>query len=38
MTGIQKALIGSAGTLLMAFVVFGIYPWVRVIEVIPYSS
>jgi hypothetical protein len=38
MTGAQKALIGCAGTLLMAFVVFGIYTWVRVIETIPYSS
>jgi hypothetical protein len=34
----QKTLVGSTGVSLLAFVVFGIYTWVRVIQVIPYSS
>jgi hypothetical protein len=38
MAGTQKALIGSTGALLLAFVVFGIYTWVRVLQVIPYST
>ena len=38
MNSTQKTLMGSTGVLLLAFVVFGIYTWVRVIQVIPYSS
>jgi hypothetical protein len=38
MTGSQKMLIGTTGTLLMAFIVFGICTWIRVVESIPYST
>jgi hypothetical protein len=38
MSTAQKTLVGSTGVLLLAFVAFGIYTWVRVIQVIPYSS
>jgi hypothetical protein len=36
--GRQKVLIVGSGVLLAAFVTYGVYSWVRVIEVIPYSS
>ena len=38
MPTIQKALIGASGSLLLGFVVFGIYLQIRVLQVIPYSS
>ena len=38
MSSTQKTLVGSTGVLLLAFVAFGIFTWVRVIQVIPYSS
>jgi hypothetical protein len=38
MAGTQKALIGSTGAVLLAFVAFGVYTWVRVLQVIPYST
>ena len=38
MSSTQKALTGGTGVLLLAFVVFGIYTWVRVLQVIPHSS
>jgi hypothetical protein len=34
----QKAVVGSTGVLLLAFVAFGIFTWMRVLQVIPYSS
>lgn len=34
----QKTIIVSTGVLLLAFVVFGLYTWVRVVQVIPYST
>ncbi|MBI1177018.1 hypothetical protein GC207_06215 [bacterium] len=34
----QKMLVGSTGILLLGFVVSGIFTWIRVILVIPYSS
>jgi hypothetical protein len=36
--GRQKVLIAGSGVLLAAFVAYGVYTWVRVIEMIPYSS
>lgn len=38
MTSTQKAVLGATGVLLLGFVVFGIYTWIRVLQVIPYSS
>ena|ERR1035437_366710 len=38
MSSTQKTLVGSMAVLLMAFVVFGVFTWVRVLQVIPYSS
>jgi hypothetical protein len=38
MSGIQKTLAGSTGALLLAFVVHGILTWIRVLQVIQYSS
>jgi hypothetical protein len=38
MSSTQKAFVGSTGLLLLAFVAFGIFTWVRVLQVIPYSS
>ena len=38
MSTAQKTLVGSTGVLLLAFVVFGIFTWIRVLQVIPYSS
>lgn len=38
MSSTQKALVGSTGLLLLAFVAFGIFTWVRVLQVVPYSS
>jgi len=38
MSTTQKTLVGSTGVFLLAFIVFGIYTWVRVIQVISYSS
>jgi hypothetical protein len=36
--GPQKVLIAGSGVVLAAFVAYGVYTWVRVIEVIPGSS
>lgn len=38
MSGTQKTLVGSTGVLLLAFIVFGVVTWIRVLHVIPYSS
>lgn len=38
MNGGRKVLIAGSGVLLATFVAYGVYTWVRVIEVIPYSS
>ena len=38
MSTAQKTLVGSTGVLVLAFVVFGVFTWVRVLQVIPYSS
>jgi hypothetical protein len=38
MSSTQKAVVGSIGVLLLAFVAFGIFTWIRVLQVIPYSS
>ena len=38
MSSTQKAVVGSTGVLLLAFVAFGIFTWIRVLQVIPYSS
>jgi len=38
MSSTQKTLVGSLGVLLLAFVVFGVFTWIRVIQVTPYSS
>lgn len=38
MSGAQNTLVGSTGILLLAFVAFGVFTWVRVLQVIPYSS
>jgi hypothetical protein len=37
MTATQKALIGSTGALLIAFVVFDVHMWVRYTQAIPFS-
>jgi hypothetical protein len=34
----MKTLVSSMAVLLMAFVIFGLVTWVRVLQVIPYSS
>src|SRR5574342_40582 len=38
MSSTQKISVGGTGVLLLAFVVFGIFTRIRVIQVIPYSS
>ncbi len=38
MSSTLKALVGSTGVLLLAFVAFGIFTWIRVLQVIPCSS
>lgn len=38
MSSTKKVLVGSTGVLLLAFVAFSIFTWVRVLQVIPYSS
>jgi hypothetical protein len=38
MSGPQKALTGSTGALLLAFVAFGAYTWLRVLQVLPHST
>jgi len=38
MTVTQKALIASTAALLLAFIAFGVYTWVRVLQVNPYST
>src|SRR6266536_632072 len=38
MSSTQKAVVGSTGVLFLAFVTFGIITWIRVLQVIPYSS
>jgi hypothetical protein len=38
MTGIQRTLVLGTNFILGAFGAYGIYTWVRVLEVIPYSS
>jgi len=38
MSSTQKTLVVSTGVLLLAFVLFGVITWIRVLQVIPYSS
>jgi len=37
-SGIKKTVVGVSALLLMAFICFGIYTWVRTVRTIPYSS